>query len=220
MAGDAQRQQRVHREADGIFPSGYYLFRGAAPDSVKAALQSVGREAAKPETRSDEKKTSYRSRLWKGWILPASDADTWFAAGSAAYYRVLQSQDLEKSIDAVRANTRRLKLEAADDATRVRLQESQGVLYLDALRRKLGDDKFFAAMTEFFDANSTKTVTAQAFLDKLGERYEVPDPGSGPVLSGDGHPEAAASRPRYLCTGRFVKPAQIAMPPRCCMRPC
>jgi hypothetical protein len=166
---------------DGLFPSGYYLFRGEPAESVKAALQAGEKKEPATETRREDRKGSYRSRLWKGWILPASEADTWFAAGSAAYYRVLRSEDVEKSLEAVRASYRRLKLETPNDASRVRLTECQGVLYLDSLRRKIGDDKFFGTMAEFFAANTTKTVTAQSFLDKVGETYSPPDPGSGPV---------------------------------------
>ena len=65
--------------------------------SRRASTRSRRRAAAahrapRPHRRHD--------RLWKGWILPASDADTWFAAGTAAYHRTLQSDDLEKAIDA------------------------------------------------------------------------------------------------------------------------
>jgi hypothetical protein len=165
---------------DGLYPSGYYLFRGEQTESVRAALKAPGpNEAA--ESRSDSERASYKDRLWKGWILPASDADTWFAGGSALYYRLLQSGHVERALEAVRANYRRLKLEPENTAARVQLQEAQGVLFLDSLRRKLGDDKFLQLMTEFFDANTTKTVTAQSFLDKAGVTFTPPDPGSGAV---------------------------------------
>jgi hypothetical protein len=37
-------------------------------------------------------------RLWKGWVLPASGADSWFVAGSARYYRVLESEGVDKTM--------------------------------------------------------------------------------------------------------------------------
>jgi hypothetical protein len=166
---------------EGLYPSGYYLFRGDAPQSVQAAFKAPAEHRDSADVRGEEKKPSYRNRLWRGWILPASDADTWFAAGSAAYYKVLQSADVEKALAAVRASYRRLKLEPDNEATRVRIQEVQGELFLDSLRRKLGDDKFLGLMTDFFNANTTRTVTAQSFLERAGVAYSIPDAGSGAV---------------------------------------
>ncbi len=172
---------------DGLYPSGYYLFRGDPPAGVRAALQSPQAETnSNPDTKASDtkasaKRVSYKDRVWKGWVLPASEADTWFVAGSARYYEELQSEDLEKSMDAVRARYRRLKLEPENAATRVRIEENKGVLFLDSLRRKIGDDAFFKLMNDFFRANTTKTVTAQAFLDKAGVTFTEPDPGRGAV---------------------------------------
>ena len=165
---------------DGMYPSGYYLFRGEPTESVREALQSPP-SAPKADNPSESKPQTFRGRLWKGWLLPASEADTWFVAGSAAYYRVLQSPDLGKSLEATRAAYRRLKLEPHDDTRRFREQEAEGVLFLDSLRQKLGDDRFLKLMTDYFDANTTKTVTAQSFLDQAGVSFTPPDPGSGPV---------------------------------------
>jgi hypothetical protein len=93
----------------------------------------------------------------------------------------LQSGDLAKALDARRATWRRLKLEPDDDANRFRLEETKGVLFLDSLRRKLGDDRFFALMAEFFTANAGATVTAQSFLEKAGVPFEFPEPEDGPA---------------------------------------
>jgi hypothetical protein len=172
------RKSSTHN--DGLYPSGYALFRAEPAESVKAALKSGPAEVQAEDTK-EPKRTSYRNRLWKGWILPSSEADTWFAAGSAMYERMLQSENLEQALQFVRASYRRLKLESDNAATRVRLQEAQGALFLDDLRRKMGDDKFLALMSDFFDANTTKTVTAQAFLDKAGVAFSAPDAGTGPL---------------------------------------
>src|SRR5262249_882459 len=67
------------------------------------------------------------------------------------------------------------------DATRVRIEEARGLLFLDSLRRKMGDDAFLKLMSEYFNANTTKTVTAQSFLDKAGVTYAVPEAGNGPA---------------------------------------
>src|SRR6202042_3716521 len=100
---------------DGLYPSGYYLFRAEPPAAVRAALQAPAE--TKSEPKSDSRGASYWNRLWKGWVLPASDADTWFVRGSENYYRDLRSVDLEKAMEATRARYRRLKLEPVNAAT-------------------------------------------------------------------------------------------------------
>jgi hypothetical protein len=55
------------------------------------------------------------------------------------------------------------------------------VLFLDSLRRKMGDDAFLKLMRDYFAANTTKTVTAQSFLDKAGAQLTSIDPPPGPA---------------------------------------
>jgi hypothetical protein len=103
------------------------------------------------------------------------------AAGSAAYHRELQSHDLAQTLDACRATYRRLKLGPDNPANRFRLEETKGVLFLDSLRRKVGDDHFFTLMAEFFTAHAGATVTAQSFLEKAGEPFDFSEPEDGPT---------------------------------------
>jgi hypothetical protein len=171
-----QREWRPNRggyaKNDGLYPSGYYLFRAELPASHSEPAHTADTPSAQ---------TSYKDRLWKGWILPASDADTWLAAGSAAYYSALQSDDLAQALDARRTMYRGLKLGPDNPASRFRLEETKGVLFLDSLRRKLGDDRFFPLMSEFFTANAGATVTAQSFLEKAGVPFEFTEPEDGPA---------------------------------------
>lgn len=158
---------------DGLYPSGYYLFEaGAAPASapVKAPARS---EPLWPGVSE--------SRLWKGWLLPATDADTWFVAGAAAYHRILGSADLSKQIEAARITYRGLKLAPENEISRYRIEEIKGILFLESLRKKLGDEPFLKLMSEYFDAHATKTVAAQSFLDKAAAPFEFSDPGDGPA---------------------------------------
>jgi hypothetical protein len=157
---------------DGLYPSGYYLFDGAAPQS--------GTAAPKTSTRRHEL-TTYESRVWKGWVLPASDADAWFVAGSAAYHRILSSPDFAKELEAEKVAYRGLKLGPQNEMTRLQIEQAKGVLFLDSLWTRLGDDKFFSLMSDYFGANSARTIEAQSFLDKAGVTYEAPDPGNGPA---------------------------------------
>ena len=170
---------------DGLYPSGYALFRAEESEGLRTAIQEneKTRLAAKAKTaeKPPAKAASLKDRLWKGWVLPASDADIWFVGGAADYYRVLESDDVEKSLSARRATYRGLKLGPENPMTRVRLEEAKGVLFLDSLRRKMGDDAFLKLMTDYFAANAAKTVTAQSFLDKAGVRFEFTEPADGPA---------------------------------------
>ena len=175
----------TYAKNDGLFPSGYALFTTAPPNhlaEIEQARLHPEKPAAAP-ARPERRAAIDKTRLWKGWILPAGDDDTWFAAGSAAYYRVLESEDIQKSIDAMAIQYRGLKLAAATPINRVRLEETKGVLFLDQLRHKLGDDKFLTLMSDFFAANTTKTVTARDFLAKAGVSFDFVEPGAGPAYA-------------------------------------
>jgi hypothetical protein len=158
---------------DGLYPSGYYLFRAQKPalDQPVAAVKSKSGDAGN--------RVSYRDRLWKGWVLPASEADTWFVAGSEQYYSELQSDNFDQAMETLRARYRRLKLEPETALTNFQLQKAKGALFLDSLRRKLGDERFFHLMSDFFRANTTKPITAHDFLGKSGASFAEPDPGAG-----------------------------------------
>ncbi|MBZ5624350.1 MAG: hypothetical protein LAQ69_37490 [Acidobacteriia bacterium] len=170
---------------DGLYPSGYYLFRGEPSEALRSAIQENEKERlaakAKPETKPAAKAANFKDRLWKGWILPASDADTWFVSGASAYYRVLQADDLEKALSARRAAWRGLKPGPDNAMNHASLEQTKGLLFLDSLRRKMGDDAFLKLMTGYFAANTTKTVTAQSFLDQAGVSFEWTEPADGPA---------------------------------------
>lgn len=158
---------------DGLYPNGYWLFDGSAPAPESAAPKAA--------PRSEVKTASYEGKLWNGWVLPASDADTWFVAGAAAYRRILAGDDLEKALEATRISYRGLRLGPQDGMTRHAIAQTEGALWLDGLRRKTGDDSFFNLMSDYFAANTTKTVTAQSFVEKTGEKFEAPEVGEGPA---------------------------------------
>src|SRR5579883_378741 len=92
---------------DGLYPSGYWLFDGSQP----APAGTPSRTAPVTARNTERRPASYESRLWNGWILPASDSDAWFVAGSAAYRRILSADDPAKQIAAAESQYRRLKLE-------------------------------------------------------------------------------------------------------------
>ena len=189
---------------DGLYPAGYYLFSGQPSDSLSSAIQRNEQtrlnSPAKPESGAEARSEgrgegggrggrggrgarapANADRLWKGWVLPASDADTWFVAGSAAYYRAMESDDLEKAVAARRAMYRGLKLSPDDPINHYQMEAARGFLFLDGLRRKMGDGPFLKLMTDYFAANAGKEVTAQSFLDKAGVAFEFTEPGDGPA---------------------------------------
>ena len=174
----------------GLYPSGYYLFGAEPSDALKASVVANEKERLAESSKKQEdaakkpKVVTWRDRqeqLWKGWILPASSADTWFAAGSAAYYRILQQPDVDKAIEAERIRYRGLALAAPDALNSFRIEEVKGVLFLDSLRRKSGDQAFLRTMRDYFAANSTKTVTAQSYLAAARVQFATPEPGDGPA---------------------------------------
>jgi hypothetical protein len=174
-----------------LYPGGYYLFSGESSDSLRKATREIETArlaggTAEPASNAQANETSYKDRLWKGWVLPASDKDVWFVAGSAAYYyRLLESENLEQAMEAQRIRYRGLKLAPDNESTRFHIERAKGVLFLDGLRRRMGDDAFLNLMTEYFSANTTKTVTAQSFLDKAGTTFDWAEPGDGPAYLPD-----------------------------------
>ncbi len=173
---------------DGLYPSGYYLFQGQATQTLRAAIQANEKErlsaALDPPARKvaeDPDPPSYEKRLWKGWILPASDADDWFVAGSTVYRYVLASKDPEEELKAEQALWRGFELNPDTPANHFRREQTKGVLFLDALRHKMGDDRFFKLMDDYFDQNATKPVTVKSFLAMAGAGEDPIDPPDGPA---------------------------------------
>lgn len=182
---------------DGLYPSGYHLFEADPSPSLQAEIRQnekarlmASADPPQPKTIVVSDPPSYAGRIWKGWVLPASDADIWFVAGSAEYARILRSKDVQEAMNAQLAEWRRLQLSpgnAPANATDNFLRErTRGVLFLDSLRRKMGDDAFLKLMNDYFAANATRTVAAQAFLEKAGAdkasaQVENIDPPDGPA---------------------------------------
>ncbi len=167
----------AYAKNDGLYPSGYYLFSADPSEALEAALAAPLAAAASEDTPA---RTTYKPELWKGYLLPASDADLWIAAGSVAYAQVLGSGDIDRALEVWRTQYRGWKSSPPDEAVRVRIEEARGIFFLDALRRKTGDEAFAKLMNGFYAENSGKPVAANAFLERAGVSFEVPEPGAGP----------------------------------------
>ena len=173
---------------DGLYPSGYYLFQQEPSNALRATLQENEKtrlaalaDSPKASVAAVAEPPSFEGRLWKGWVLPATNTDMWFVAGSASYKRVLQSKDVEEALDAQRATWRGLELVPDTPANHFQRERAKGALFLDSLRSKIGDTAFLKLMSDYFAANTTKTVTAQSFLDRAGAKIDVIDPPDGPA---------------------------------------
>jgi hypothetical protein len=184
---------------DGIYPSNYYLFAAQPSETLRASIDENEKmrmagpgaaETARVVPVSDPTRvshpTSYDGRLWKGWVLPASDSDTWFVAGSAQYHRVLESKNVDAAMKAQQAIWRNLQTSAPTPLDQYRREQARGVLFLDSLRQRMGDEAFLKLMDDYFAAHTTQTVTAQSFLERAGltpvaARLDAIDPPDGPA---------------------------------------
>ncbi len=194
--GKPNQRERVPSQADkneypandGLYTSGYRLI-STAPVPSAAPTQTARTWIEDPPQQN------YSARLWSGWVLPASGADIWFASGTAAYYDDLDSKDLRNAMAAHWAEYRALSI-VADPTPRQRfqLETQKGVLFLDQLRRNLGDQRFFKLMADFFAAHKTQAVTAQSFLDAAGVSFSLPPDQGGADVSGLRHPRSPRLR--------------------------
>lgn len=170
-------QKQAYSKNDGIYSSGYRLFSTEPPAALgenepKPAAAAVKPIPASPLNRSD---------LWKGWILPATSADTWLSAGAEALYADLQSDDPERAEQTHWAGLRAAKLAeprtALDDFA---VEKHRGAILLNTLRKGMGNDRFLRMMRDYFAANTTKPVEARAFLDAAKTTATLPPDKGGP----------------------------------------
>jgi hypothetical protein len=174
--------QEEYASNDGLYTSGYRLI---STEPVPAGSP----QTALLQSHEGALQQNYNHSLWSGWVLPASEADIWFASGSAAYYDDLNSQNLPNALAARWAEYRALSV-LSDPTTKQRfdLETQKGVLFLDQLRRNMGDDRFFKLMADFFAAHKAQPVAAQLFLDAAGVRFALPaDPGGAMYKASDIH---------------------------------
>ena len=201
-------QKQAYAQNDGIYSSGYRLLTAQAPDALPGARAANATPAAPvPATKPPLERT----QLWKGWILPATPADTWFSAGSAAYFQDLQANDLNQAMQAHWAAYRAARMAEPHTAiSDFQMELHRGALLLDALHKGLGDDPFLRVMREYFAANTTKAVTAQSFLAAAGTTPALPlDPGGPVFLARDIRPRLGSALIVYgtvteACANRYA----------------
>jgi hypothetical protein len=182
---------------DGLYSSGYKLFQAHEGSQIKALTADAPKATVLTSDDGNRNRgdgggrrgrrggaaSANADRLWRGWILPASDADVWFTAGSATYYEVLSGDEPDKKLDFYRAMYRAAALEGEQPLSKIAMSttsqaphtiaETKGMLALDALRREMGDDAFYALMKDFFERNTTKTIRAADFMLAAGSTHQA-----------------------------------------------
>jgi Phospholipase B/Peptidase family M1 domain len=188
---------------DGLYSSGYKVFQAHEGSQMKALTADAPKATTIASNGADQNRGGAGRRgggrrggaspakdyLWKGWILPASDSDVWLTAGSAAYFEMLSGEDLSdpanlnKRLDAYRAQFRAAAIDNDQPLAKLAssttssawhtIAETKGALLLDALRREMGDDPFYALMRDFFERNTTKPVRAADFMMAAGSAHQA-----------------------------------------------
>jgi len=170
------RHKSIYAGNNGIYDGGYRLISAQPPEAFREVLARVekARLEAKPEKPDIRKPASYAAKVWAGWVLPASDSDGWLTAGLAAYHAALSSKDLDRELDVLRADLAMSRSEGVRRAAR-------GALALDAMRRELGDEKFFRSVKEFHAANKTKRISTADFEKSMNAKLVAPTAGAPSV---------------------------------------
>ena len=172
-------QKEQYPGNEGIHSSGYRLFAAEPGDGLKAAiatreqarLSNTAKAAEKPKPAWQKVEAD---RLWKGWIMPAADADRWLPAAGAVYHSLLGLDEFPKELDTwhirYRAATRVKEWPLRQVSFDLRSSDwfeaarAKGVFLLDALRIKMGDEKFLGLMRDFYAAHSTGTAGTAEFV--------------------------------------------------------
>ncbi len=176
-------QKKNYSGNEGIYSSGYRVFNATGTDALmnEAAARISGHTAPQKKVKSE---SIDAKKLWKGWILPATPADTWLTAGSATYYEALTSEDPDETLESYRTELRGLQLTHDRPLSHMTgdlsstawatITDLKGALFLAALRNEIGTEAFLALMNSFFDAHTTKTVTTAEFLAALDQHWKNP----------------------------------------------
>ncbi len=163
-------------------------------EQLKAARAARAATKAQPLTTTEPKGVAdryafTRDDLWHGTFFPASDADNWLAAGSAAYWQILRGlpekaderpEALAQKLGALQSRlayvtTREPDVAAArggvayDRYAPSLVPRVKGAFALHQLRLLSGNKAFFAFMKDFHAQNRGQEVTTAQFLTAARE---------------------------------------------------
>ncbi len=188
------------------FTYGYTAFSPIWITEKLQAAQAARKQevASKPSPAPDptgaKEAYGFEARgLWTGTVLPASDADNWFASGSAAYWQLLKNLPATpaKAYDSLSAsladlNTRHLYLGMKEPVApplstitdygrygAYQIPRIRGVFALHQLRLRLGNRVFAKAMKTAQERYRGKRASTAELLKALSEGA---DRDVGPIL--------------------------------------
>ena len=177
----SELQKKNYAGNAGIYSSGYRVFSATATDGLVAQMADHPAPTEAP-IKKDHPQRIDAKKLWKGWILPATPADTWLTAGSALYYEALTSENPDNSLESYRTQLRGLELRHDRPLSRMNgdlsstawanITELKGALFLATLRKEMGSEEFLNLMNGFFDAHTTHTVTTAEFLAAMDQKWK------------------------------------------------
>jgi hypothetical protein len=98
--------------------------------------------------------------VWRGTLLPKTDADLWLSVAFAEFEKIVASAVRRLGRDVPLAELKR----SWSDQNWHRIAVGKGTLLLASLRNELGDEKFDALMDDFGARHGGKEVTTEAFL--------------------------------------------------------
>ncbi|MBI4893203.1 MAG: hypothetical protein HY821_21445 [Acidobacteria bacterium] len=158
-------QVEQYAENEGIHSSGYQVWQAHAstPESAQAAV-------SKAEPKKSAVPKMAQEKLWKGWILPATEQEEWISLGAAAWYRIYSSQKPDETFEILVRRARE---------SEVARKEALATLEFDAIRREMGDDAFAAMLRGFFERYTTKTIREADFP---AARRKIAAPAHPPLL--------------------------------------
>ena len=237
-------ESRRMPDLPGALPHLTYGYATFSPIVIAERLKAA--RAARPEAKPPappaleakavaDRYAFTREDLWRGSIFPASDADNWLVAGSAAYWQILRGLP-EKATDRPEALARQLgglrsrlayvtSREGDVAATKggvsydryapAFVPRIKGAFALHQLRLLSGNKAFFAFMKGFFARHRGREVTTAQFLaaarEALGRDAEAD---LRPWLDRTGVPEPAPTvdvAPKgkeWQVTVRVTQPAE------------
>lgn len=161
----------------------------AAPASEGDEIETIDEEGVR-----DARLALDHRELWRRTVYPASDAESWFVSGSAAYWRILRAldQDAAAAEDSIRNALHELTtryhytvsregdlvpLETArayDRYAPYRIPRIKGVFALHQLRLALGTERFLAAMRAVHEKFAEREATTDQIIGALGEAAGEP----------------------------------------------
>ena len=242
----------------GAIPHLTYGYATFSPIVIAEQLKAAhaARGAAKPKTPTTTEAKAVTDRdaftrddLWHGTFFPASDADNWLVAGSAAYWQVLRGlpekaderpDALARQLGALRSRlayvtSREPDVAAAkggvayDRYAPALIPRVKGAFALHQLRLLSGNKPFFAFMKSFHARHRGQEVTTALFLaaarESLGRDVEadlpaVARPRTGvPDHRAGGRRRTPRARSGASRCGRRRRPGPTAWPPPSRWRP-